>query len=202
VESGAAQTTQIYMHPREAVRRLAAVGLVHGLDEAALNALRDECWDGSEEQLEEAGLLAILSFYYETVARGAQDGWVWHADEFWHDTDDAVAEVAATLKMDPPLFKQASSKERVSTTHKIRENVLAIELERDDGVRKSIEARNLTDIVECFNTELASRGDPRRLIRLETGGEWQMFVATDLKTARKLVAEGALPVADLESLSG
>ncbi len=194
-------TTQVYMHPREAVKRLVELQLVRDLDEAKLDALREECWDGSEEQLEEAGLLAIITFHYETVERGARDGWVWHADEFWHDTDDAVAELSAALKIDTPIFKQLSTDERVSTAQKFRENVLAMELERDDGTRKQLEARSFADLVELFNKELRARGNGKRFIELDTGGEWQMFVALELKTARKLVAEGALPVADLESLS-
>jgi hypothetical protein len=189
-ESG---TTQVYMHPREAVRRLVELELVRGLDDAKLDALREECWDGSEEQLEEAGLLAIITFHYETVERGAADGWVWHADEFWHDTDDAVAELSAALRLDKPLFKQVE----VET----REQGLLMELERDDGQRKTLEVRSLADLVDVFNEELKARGSTRRLIELETGGEWQMYVAIELKTARKMVAEGALPVADLEALS-
>jgi len=194
-------TTQVYMHPREAAKRLAQLELVPGLDDAKLDALRDECWDGSEEQLEEAGLLAIITFHYETVALGARDGWVWHADEFWHDTDDAVAELAAALRTDPPLFKQVEAQEKISTAHKFRETVLAIELERDDGVRKLVEARSLADLVECFNAELRERASPKRFIELATHGEWQMYLAVELRTARKLVAEGALPVTDLEALS-
>src|SRR5215468_2210784 len=50
---------------RAAAVKLAAEGahVVHGLDDAALDELRQECWDGSEEQLEDAGLLGILTFY-------------------------------------------------------------------------------------------------------------------------------------------
>jgi hypothetical protein len=197
-------TTQIYMHPREAVRRLVEEGVVRGLDDARLDELRAECWDGSEEQLEEAGLLGILTFFYETVERGARDGFIWHADEFWHDTDDAVAELAATLGPDPGarrLYRQVSAREKISTARKLRETVLAVELERDDGVRKSVEARTLDDLVACFNAELKARGRTRRLIPLETAGEWQMYLAVELRLARRLVAEGALPVADLDTLA-
>jgi hypothetical protein len=195
-------TTQIYMHPREAVRRLGQLGVVHGLDDATLDALKQECWDGSEEQLEEAGLLGILSFYYETVEKGARDGFIWHADEFWHDTDDVINELASTLKTERPLFKQVSAKEKISTARKFRETVLQLVVERDDGVQKDLEARSLADVVDCFNAELKARGVPKRLIELDTSGEWQMYVALELKMARKLVAEGALPVADMDQLEG
>ncbi|MFI5289560.1 MAG: hypothetical protein ACHQ17_07915, partial [Polyangia bacterium] len=192
------------MHPREAVRRLVEEGVVRGLDDARLDELRAECWDGSEEQLEEAGLLGILTFFYETVERGARDGFIWHADEFWHDTDDAVAELAETLRPEPGarrLYRQVSAREKISTARKLRETVLAVELERDDGVRKSVEARTLDDLVACFNAELRARGRTRRLIPLETAGEWQMYLAVELRLARRLVAEGALPVADLDVLA-
>src|SRR4051812_34998732 len=124
-------TTQIYMHPREAVRHLVNEGVVRGLDDAALDELKQECWDGSEEQLEDAGLLGILTFYYESADKGARDGFIWHAGEFWNDTDDAVAELAACLHDDRALFKQVSAKERVSTARKFREKVLALVVERD-----------------------------------------------------------------------
>jgi hypothetical protein len=189
--------TMIYMNPRDAIRRLVAEGVVRGLDDKALDDLRADCWDGSEEQLEEAGLLGILTFYYETVEKGAKDGFLWHADEFWNDTDDAVAEVAATLRDARPIFRQLSAKERSAGG----ETVLALELERDDGQKTQLEAHTLADIVECFNNELKSRGRTQRLVALDTAGEWQMYVMLELKLARKLAAEGALPVADLDSLS-
>lgn len=196
----AAATTQLYMHPREAVRRLVQCGVVQGLDDAKLDALRQECWDGSEEQLEEAGLLGILSFYYETVENGVRDGFIWHADAFWQETEDAVAELNAALKLTTPLFRQVRAREKISTARKFRETVLALEMQRDDGVPKDLDAHHLSDLVVCFNAELAARDRTDRLIELDTAGEWQMFVAMDLKLARKLAIEGALPVADLESL--
>jgi len=197
-----ATNTQIYMPPREAIRKLVAEGVVHELTDEKLDELRAECWDGSEEQLEDAGLLGILSFFYETVDRGVRDGFVWHAEEFWHDTDDAPGELSAALHLEKPIFVQRSAKEHVSTARKFRETVLLIELERDDGVRKQVEARTLGDLVDVFNAELASRGITRRLVELDTAGEWQMFVAMELKLARKLAAEGALPVADPDALAG
>src|SRR3954470_13965865 len=102
-------TTQIYMPPREALRRLGNEGVVHGLDDAALDALRDECWDGSEEQLEEAGLVGILTFYYERVERGAKDGFVWHTAEFWKDGANAVAELSTAIGEPLPLFRELSA---------------------------------------------------------------------------------------------
>lgn len=188
-------TTQIYMHPRDAVRRLVQLEVVSGLDDAALDALREECWDGSEEQLEEAGILGILTFYYETVERGAKDGFVWHAETFWHDTDDAVAELAQAVR--EPIFKQLRAREKISTARRFRETVLALELQRDDGVVKEIEVQALGDLVEVFNAELAARGRPRRLFSLDTSGDWEMYVALEPKLARKLFAEGALPIGDL-----
>jgi hypothetical protein len=190
--AGDASTTMIYMLPREAVRRLASAGVVRGLDDASLDALRDECWDGSEESLEEAGLLGILSFYYETPERGAQDGFVWHASEFWHDTDDAASELSACLHDAKPMFKTVSAKARGP--------VLAMVIERDDGVRQELEARSLADLVDLFNAELTTRKHAKRFVRLDTGGgDWEMYVAIEPKLAIKLSAEGALPVLDLDS---
>jgi hypothetical protein len=187
-----ASTTMVYMLPREAVRRLVEADVVHGLDDAALDALRDECWDGSEESLEEAGLLGILSFFYETPERGAQDGFVWHASEFWHDTDDAVAELTACLR-GTALFKQVSARQR--------DGMLEMVIERDDGVQRDVEARSLADLVAVFNEELAARKITRRLVQLDTGGaDWEMFVAIEPKLAARLATEGALPVAHLDSL--
>jgi hypothetical protein len=195
------EITQIYLPPRDAVRRLAEEGVVKGLDDARLDALRAECWDDSEEEMEDAGVLGILTSFYEGVERGIEDGFVWRGAQFWNDTDDAVAELAATLGDQPPLFRQRSARETVSHKGPSREPVLAMELERADGEVQLVEARSLGDVAQIFNAELVRRGETRRLIALDTSGEWEMFVALELKLARKLVAEGALPVFDVEQLT-
>jgi hypothetical protein len=198
--NGDTPITQIYMPPRQAVLRLVDAGLVRGLDGARLDALRAECWDGDEEQMEEAGVLGILTSFYETLEKGLRDGFLWHDDRFWMETSDVVAEVAGMLHDDRPLFRQVSVEEKVSTARKFRETVQAIELERDDGIRKSIEARTLEDVVACFNEELRARGRQRRIVALDTSDGWKMYVALELRLARKLAAEGALPIASLDSL--
>ncbi len=198
--NGETPITQVYMPPRAAVLRLVEAGVVRGLDAARLDALRAECWDGDEEQMEEAGVLGILTSFYETLDRGLRDGFLWHDERFWMETGDVVAEVAAMLHDDRPLFRQISAEERVSTARRFRETVQALELERDDGVRKSIEARSLDEVVACFNEELRARGRQRRIVALDTSDGWRMYVALELRQARKLVAEGALPVASLDSL--
>jgi hypothetical protein len=192
--------TQVYMPPRAAVLRLVDAGVVRGLDAVGLDALRAECWDGDEEQMEEAGVLGILTSFYETVDKGLRDGFLWHDDRFWMETADVVAEVAGMLHDDRPLYRQVAIIEKISTTRRFREPVQAIELERDDGVRKTIEARTLDEVVACFNEELRARGRQRRIVALDTSDGWQMYVAIELRTARKLVAEGALPIASLDSL--
>ncbi|MCU1282657.1 MAG: hypothetical protein JWM53_6203 [bacterium] len=198
--NGDTAITQVYMPPRAAVLRIVEAGLVRGLDGARLDALRAECWDGDEEQMEEAGVLGILTSFYETLDKGLRDGFLWHDDRFWMETSDVVAEVAGMLHDDRPLFRQVSVEEKVSTARKFRETVQALELERDDGVRKSIEARTLEDVVACFNEELRARGRQRRIVALDTSDGWKMYVALELRLARKLAAEGALPIASLESL--
>ncbi len=196
-----APITQIYMPPRAAVLRLVDAGLVRGLDSARLDALRAECWDDDEEQMEEAGVLGILTSFYADRERGVRDGFLWHDDRFWQETDDVVGELARMLHDDRPLFRQLAAMAKVSTARRFRENVQALELERDDGVRKDVEARGLDDVVACFNEELRSRGRPKRIVPLETSGEWKMYVAGELRLLRKLAAEGALPVATLDVLS-
>ncbi|MGZ3429809.1 MAG: hypothetical protein ACXVCV_24325 [Polyangia bacterium] len=198
--NGDTPITQIYMPPRTAVLRLVEAGLVRGLDAARLDALRAECWDGDEEQMEEAGVLGILTSFYETLEKGLRDGFLWHDDRFWMETSDVVAEVAGMLHDDRPLFRQVSIEEKVSTARKFRETVQALELERDDGVRKSIEARTLDDVVGCFNEELRARGRQRRIVALDTSDGWKMYVAGELRLLRKLAAEGALPIASLDAL--
>ena len=198
--NGDTPITQIYMPPRTAVLRLVDAGLVRGLDAARLDALRAECWDGDEEQMEEAGVLGILTSFYETLEKGLRDGFLWHDDRFWMETSDVVAEIAGMLHDDRPLFRQLSAEEKVSTARKFRETVQALELERDDGVHKSIEARTLDDVVACFNEELRARGRQRRIFALDTSEGWKMYVALELRLARKLAAEGALPIASLDSL--
>jgi hypothetical protein len=193
--------TQVYMPPRAAILRLVEAGLVRGLDAARLDALRAECWDGDEEQMEEAGVLGILTSFYETVDKGLRDGFLWSDDRFWIDTEDAVALVAGMLHDDRPLYRQIAMVEKISTSRRFRETVQAIELERDDGVRKTIEARTLDDVVACFNAELRARGRQRRIVALDTSDGWKMYVAVELRLARKLAAEGALPIASLDSLS-
>ena len=198
--NGETPITQVYMPPRAAILRLVEAGLVRGLDAARLDALRAECWDGDEEQMEEAGVLGILTSFYETVEKGMRDGFLWHDDRFWMETSDAVAEVAGMLHDDRPLFRQIAIVEKISTARRFRETVQAIELERDDGVRKTIEARTLDDVIACFNEELRARGRQRRIVALDTSEGWKMYVAIELRQARKLAAEGALPIASLDSL--
>lgn len=198
--NGETPITQVYMPPRAAILRLVEAGLVRGLDAARLDALRAECWDGDEEQMEEAGVLGILTSFYETVDKGMRDGFLWHDDRFWMETSDVVAEVAGMLHDDRPLYRQVAIVEKISTARRFRETVQAIELERDDGVRKTIEARTLDDVVACFNEELRARGRQRRIVALDTSEGWKMYVAIELRVARKLVAEGALPIASIDAL--
>lgn len=198
--NGDTPITQVYMPPRGAVLRLVEAGVVRGLDAARLDALRAECWDGDEEQMEEAGVLGILTSFYETREKGLRDGFLWHDDRFWMETDDVVAEIAGMLHDDRPLFRQVAIAEKISTARKFREPVHVVELERDDGVRKSVEARSLDDVVACFNEELRARGRSRRILPLDTSDGWKMYVAMELRDARKLAAEGALPIASLDSL--
>jgi hypothetical protein len=198
--NGETPITQVYMPPRTAVLRLVEAGLVRGLDAARLDALRAECWDGDEERMEEAGVVGILTMFYESVEKGLRDGFLWHDDRFWMETPDVIAELATMLHDDRPLFRQLAIVEKLSTARRFRETVQAIELERDDGVRKTIEARSLDDVVACFNEELRARGRQRRIVGLDTSDGWKMYVAGELRVIRKLVAEGALPVASLDSL--
>jgi len=198
--NGETPITQVYMPPRGAILRLVEAGVVRGLDAARLDALRAECWDGDEEQMEEAGVLGILTSFYETLEKGLRDGFLWHDDRFWMETEDVVAEVAGMLHDDRPLFRQVGIAEKISTARKFRETVHVIELERDDGVKKSVQARSLDDVVACFNEELRARGRSRRILPLDTSGGWKMYVAIELRMARKLAAEGALPIASLDSL--
>jgi len=200
MSNGDTPITQVYMPPRAAILRLVEAGVVRGLDAARLDALRAECWDGDEEQMEEAGILGILTSFYETLDKGLRDGFLWHDDRFWMETGDVVAEVAGMLHDDRPLFRQVSIEEKISTARRFRETVQAIELERDDGVKKSLEARSLDDVVACFNEELRARGRQRRIVALDTSEGWKMYVAIELRQARKLAAEGALPIASLDSL--
>jgi hypothetical protein len=180
--------------------------VVRGLDDAALDSLRNECWDDSEEEMEDAGVLGILTSFYEGLERGGRDGFVWRGAQFWNDTDDVVAEVSGALAAGEeapptPLFKQRSAREKVLHEHGTRETVLHLVLERDDGEVRELDARTLADVVAVFNEELRERRRTRRLIALDTSGEWEMFVALELKLARKLAGEGALPVAGLEQLA-
>jgi hypothetical protein len=192
-------TTLIYSRPRDAVRRLQEAGVVHGLEEANLNQLRAECWDDDEEQMEDAGLLGILTMHYETIERGRADGFYWRDDQFWQQTEDVVAELAA-LFHGTPLFTQKSVSEKFSTARGFKENFRLLELRRDDGRAETLEARSLDDVVAAFNAVLKERGDAKRIVPLDTSGEWRMYVAMELALARKLAAEGVLPVDDMEGL--
>ena len=191
--------TLVYMRPRDALRRLGEAGVVHGLDDAALDQLRKECWDDDEDQLEEAGVVAILTMYYESIEKGRADGFYWRDDEFWNQTDDVVGELSALLPDDPPLFAQESQTEKLSTERR-KEIVHVLEVRRDDGATQHIEARSLDDVVAAFNAELKARGRTLRIVPLDTTGEWRMYVAMELPRARQLAREGALPVEDMEGL--
>jgi hypothetical protein len=198
---GDAPVTQVYIPPRSAVMRLVESGLVRGLDNGKLDALRAECWDDDEDQMDEVGVLGILTMFYETVDKGVRDGFLWHDDRFWLETGDVVAELAAMLRDDRPLFRQVEIEEQIAHgKESSRETLQKISLERDDGARKEILARGLDDVVACFNDELRARGRQKRILPLDTSGEWKMYVAAELRLVRKLVAEGALPVSNLDSL--
>jgi hypothetical protein len=195
--------TQIYMRPRDALKRLSAAGLIHGLDEANLDALRRECWDDDEDQMEEVGTLGILTMFYESIEKGRADGFYWRDDQFWNQTEDVVAELSAVLAPKlgdaPPIFKQQSVSEKLST-EKRKETVHVLEVLRDDGQTQEIEARSLDDVVAAFNTELKARGQTLRIVPLDTSDEWRMYVAMELPLARQLAREGALPVEDMAGL--
>jgi hypothetical protein len=191
--------TLVYMRPRDALRRLGEAGVVHGLDDAALDSLRKECWDDDEDQLEEAGVVAILTMYYESIEKGRADGFYWRDDEFWNQTEDVVGELSALLPDDPPLFVQESATEKLSTERR-KEVVHVLEVRRADGATQQIEARSLDDVVAAFNAELKARGRTLRIVPLDTTGEWRMYVAMELPRARQLAREGALPVEDMEGL--
>src|SRR5579859_7129906 len=121
--------TQVYMRPRDALRRLGEAGLVHGLDDKALDALRSECWDDDEDQMEEAGVVAILTMYYETIDKGRSDGFYWRDDQFWNQTEDVITELSAVLRVEPPIFTQDSITEKLSTERR-KEVVRVIALTR------------------------------------------------------------------------
>jgi hypothetical protein len=191
------------MRPRDALRRLGDAGLVHGLDDKALDALRAECWDDDEDQMEEAGVVAILTMFYESIEKGRADGFYWRDDEFWNQTEDVIAELSAVLgavdKEAPPLFTQESMTEKLSTERR-KEVVRVITVIRDEGQTQEIEARSLDDVVAAFNAELKARGRTLRIVPLDTSGDWRMYVAMELPLARQLAHEGALPVEDMEGL--
>jgi hypothetical protein len=195
--------TQVYMRPRDALRRLGTAGLVHGLDDSALDALRKECWDDDEDQLEEAGVVGVLTMFYESIDKGRADGFYWRDDQFWNQTDNVVEELSAVLGVDPPLFVQQSVTEKLSPSgpaSRRKEVVHVLEVLRDDGQTQHIEARSLDDVVAAFNAELKARGRTLRIVPLDTSGEWRMYVAMELPLARQLAREGALPVEDMEGL--
>ncbi len=197
--------TLVYMRPRDALNRLAEAGVVHGLDGAALDQLRKECWDDDEDQLEEAGVVGILTMFYESIERGRADGFYWRDDEFWNQTDDVVGELSAVLSAiggGAPLFVQEGQSERLSPRASAERNDLVhvIDAKRDDGAAQQIEARSLDDVVAAFNAELKARGRTLRVVPLDTSGDWRMYVVMELPRARQLAREGALPVEDMEGL--
>lgn len=184
------------MPPRAAVMRLVENGLVRGLDHPKLDALRAECWDDDEDQMDEVGVLGILTMFYETVDKGVRDGFLWHDDRFWMETDDVVAELSAMLRDDRPLYRQVE----IAASDDDGRDARTLTLERDDGSRKTLTAQGLDDVVALFNDELRARGRGKRIVPLDTSGEWKMYVAAELRILRKLVSEGALPVSSLDSL--
>ena len=152
--------------------------------------------------MEEAGVLGILTSFYETVDKGLRDGFLWSDDRFWIDTEDAVAElVAGMLHDDRPLFRQIAMVEKSRPRAASARPSRRIELERDDGVRKTDRGAHARRGGGLFNEELRARGRQRRIVALDTSDGWKMYVALELRLARKLAAEGALPIASLDSLS-
>src|SRR5262249_23420728 len=152
-----------------------------------------------EDQLEEAGVVAILTMFYETIEKGRADGFYWRDDQFWNQTDDVVAELSAALGIDPPIFTQESVTEKLSTERR-KEVVRVIEVLRAHGQTQEIDARSLDDVVAAFNVGLKARGPTLRIVPLDPSGEWRMYIAMELPLARQLAREGALPVEDMEGL--
>ena len=195
--------TQVYMRPRDALLRLGSSGLVHGLDDKMLDELRKECWDDDDDQMEEAGVVGILTMFYESIEKGAADGFYWRDDQFWNQTEDVIAELNAILGIEPALFEQVSITEKMSPTDqgsRRKEHVRVLEVRRDDGTTQEIVTRSLDDVVAAYNAELKARKKTLRIVPLDTSGEWRMYVAMELPIARQLAREGALPVEDMEGL--
>jgi hypothetical protein len=180
-----AESTQVFLPVRAAIRKLNDAGLIK-LDDANLDRLRQECWDGSEEEMEDAGVLGVITAFYNGNEAAMKDGFLWHPTEFWQETEDLIGELGAILKISPPLFRQIKVRSHLKRR--------TIEVERDDGQRTTVEAESMGDVVDLFNEELKARKRPERLIELDTSGEWEMVVALELSRAKKLFAEGALPV--------
>src|SRR5262245_6600691 len=125
--------TQVWLPVRIALRKLAAANVVHGLDDGALDRLRRECWDDNEEAMEDAGVLGVLTAYYENQGAARRDGFLWHVTEFWQETEDLVAELASLLG-EPPIFRQEKAH--------VRSHKCTIDLLRDDGQRRTVEVRS------------------------------------------------------------
>jgi hypothetical protein len=198
---------------------LAAVqreNLVSGLTEQILGELIARRFDGRPET---GTLLQLLDAYYAgDPDRARSDGYLRRGAGLPAESDDVLAALAALLPnvklprqirwsgRDDAIPPRDESQVETMPYARLDAALLAEDTGGDaasaapalvvgdpDGRERAIPIGSLDDVIELANAALRRAGDGRRVYRLETGGDWQAYLA--IASDRALRLAGTLPFA-------
>ncbi|MBX7098573.1 MAG: PQQ-like beta-propeller repeat protein [Myxococcaceae bacterium] len=114
---------------------------------------------------------------------GLEHGYLSHDHRFGNETDDVIAEFARCLPGEPIAFKQlefARTSIHVSTTIDGQETTEWVDF-KEEG---------LDAIAHFINRKLAAAGAARRVIPLQTGGDWLPYIVRTPAEVAALKARG------------
>lgn len=143
----------------EQIATLQGEHLISALSEHVMEQLVADVFGG---QLGDATLIDVIdAFYVQDKGRAQHDGYLRRVEGLRHGAPDILAEIAALLP-DAQIPRQPP-----------------------DGAAAAA-AASLDHIVSLVNVALRAAGDPRRLYRLETRGDWHAYLALPSDRARRL----------------
>jgi hypothetical protein len=203
--------------PRPLEELLAAVQrehLVSGLTEQILGELIAQRFGG---RLEAGTILGLLDAYYtEEPGRARSDGYLRRATAGVPPASDDVLAELAELLPDAKLPRQVEwsgrpaaivprDESQIETARYERADTdapggasaapaaPALVVSDADGRERSVEVGSLDDVIELANAALRRAGDGRRVYKLQTGGDWQAYLA--IASDRALRLASTLPFA-------
>jgi len=143
----------------EQIATLQGEHLLSALSEHVMQQLIADVFGG---QLGDATLIDVIdAFYVQDKRRAQHDGYLRRVEGLRHGAADVLAEIAALLP-DAQIPRQSP-----------------------DGAAQA-DGASLDHTVSLVNEALRAAGDPRRLYRLETRGDWHAYLALPSDRARRL----------------